>query len=442
MVTVTEITPHSPAEKAGILPGDILLSINGHAIADVLDYRFYLSERSITLKLHRGPDLVEITIKKGEYDDIGLEFETFLMDAKHSCHNKCIFCFIDQLPKGLRDTLYFKDDDSRLSFLMGNYITMTNLRDADVDRIIAMHMSPVNISIHTTNPALRVKMMKNKRAGEVLSYLKRFADAGITINGQIVLCRGINDGEELTRSMRELSELHPAIASVSIVPAGLTCHREGLYPLESFTAEECAAVIAQVEAFAETCRKKCGARLFHCGDEMYLKAGLPLPDEESYEGYPQIENGVGLMTSMRCEFEREFEFIDDYDLAKPRTLSIATGEAAAPFMRSLVAKLQKVCYNFNCEIYPIRNDFFGHNITVAGLVTGVDLIKQLRGKALGDKLLIPSVMLRHEGDLFLCGSSLDAVQAALGVPIECVDNDGAAVIEAILGAPASAESID
>ncbi len=435
MVTVTEVTKDSPAAKAGVLAGDILLSINGHEITDVLDYRFYLTERQITLKLHRGPELVEVTIKKGEYDDIGLEFETFLMDAKHSCRNKCIFCFIDQLPAGLRDTLYFKDDDSRLSFLMGNYITLTNLSDADVERIIAMHMSPVNISVHTTNPALRVQMMKNKRAGEVLSYLKRFADAGITINGQIVLCRGINDGEELTRSMHDLAELYPAIASVSIVPAGLTCHREGLYPLEPFTPEECAAVIAQVEAFGDACKEKLGVRLFHCGDEMYLKAGLPLPDEESYEGYLQIENGVGLMTSMQGEFDREFAFIEDYELTKERTLSIATGEAAAPFMRSLVAKLQKVCYNLKCEIYPIRNDFFGHNITVAGLVTGVDLIEQLKGKDLGEKLLIPSVMLRHEGDLFLCGSSLEAVEEALGVPIECVDNDGAAVIEAILGAP-------
>ena len=277
MVTITDVLPHSRAARAGVLPGDILLSINGHDITDVLDYRFYLTERSVVLKLHRGAELLDVTIRKGEYDDIGLDFATPLMDQKHCCANRCVFCFIDQLPKGMRDSLYFKDDDSRLSFLHGNYITLTNLGDRDIDRIIEMHISPVNVSVHTTNPELRCTMMGNKRAGKVLAYLDRLAEAGIAICGQIVLCRGINDGAELDRTMHDLERLVPALRSVSIVPAGLTKHREGLYPLSLFEPDEAAAVIAQVNAFGEQCLARHGTRLFFCADELYLKAGLPLP---------------------------------------------------------------------------------------------------------------------------------------------------------------------
>ncbi len=432
MVTISSVEPSSPAAKVGIRAGDILISINGQDINDVLDYRFYLTEKHVTLKLHRGPELFDVSIKKGEYDDIGLGFDTYLMDEKHSCRNKCIFCFIDQLPCGMRDTLYFKDDDSRLSFLLGNYITLTNLSDADVDRIIEMKTSPINISVHTTNPELRIQMMKNKRAGEVLSYLRRFADAGISLNCQIVLCKGVNDGAELRRTMRDLVSYLPSLNGVAIVPAGLTDHRDGLYKLEPYTPDEAAEIIDMVDAFAAECLEKYGSRLFFCADEFYLKAGRELPDDEYYEGYSQLEDGVGMIRSMQTEFDDEFEYISDYDLAKPRSLSIATGYAAYDFILSLVERLKAASPSLDCKVYKIRNDFFGHNITVAGLITGQDITAQLEGKPLGERLLIPSVMLRHERDRFLDDVTTDELSERLGVKLVTVESNGAEFIEKIL----------
>ena len=427
MVTITGVEKASPAAKHGILPGDILISINGHDINDVLDYRFRLTEKKITLLIHRGPDLKEITIKKDEYSDIGLEFETYLMDKKHSCRNKCVFCFIDQLPKGMRDTLYFKDDDSRLSFLMGNYITLTNLSEEDVDRIIEMKTSPINVSVHTTNPELRVKMMKNKNAGKVLSYLRRFADAGISLNCQIVLCKGINDGKELERSMTDLAALYPSLVGVSIVPAGITNYREGLCHLEPFTAEEAGEVIDTIDKFGEKCLKKFGTRLFFSSDELYIEAGRELPGEDYYEGYPQIENGVGMIRSMDGEFSDELDFLDEYDLEKPRKVSVATGAAAYDFIKSLADRLCEQVPTLECHVYKIINDFFGHNITVAGLLTGKDLANQLNGKDLGDRLLIPRVTLRSEGDVFLDDTTPEWLAEQLGgievVPVESTGND-------------------
>lgn len=427
MVTITGVEKASPAAKHGILPGDILISINGHDINDVLDYRFRLTEKKITLLIHRGPDLKEITIKKDEYSDIGLEFETYLMDKKHSCRNKCVFCFIDQLPKGMRDTLYFKDDDSRLSFLMGNYITLTNLSEEDVDRIIEMKTSPINVSVHTTNPELRVKMMKNKNAGKVLSYLRRFADAGISLNCQIVLCKGINDGKELERSMTDLAALYPSLVGVSIVPAGITNYREGLCHLEPFTAEEAGEVIDTIDKFGEKCLKKFGTRLFFSSDELYIEAGRELPGEDYYEGYPQIENGVGMIRSLDGEFTDELDFLDEYDLEKPRKVSVATGAAAYDFIKSLADRLCEQVPTLECHVYKIINDFFGHNITVAGLLTGKDLANQLNGKDLGDRLLIPRVTLRSEGDVFLDDTTPEWLAEQLGgveiVPVESTGND-------------------
>ena len=427
MVTITGVEKASPAAKHGILPGDILISINGHDINDVLDYRFRLTEKKITLLIHRGPDLKEITIKKDEYSDIGLEFETYLMDKKHSCRNKCVFCFIDQLPKGMRDTLYFKDDDSRLSFLMGNYITLTNLSEEDVDRIIEMKTSPINVSVHTTNPELRVKMMKNKNAGKVLSYLRRFADAGISLNCQIVLCKGINDGKELERSMTDLAALYPSLVGVSIVPAGITNYREGLCHLEPFTAEEAGEVIDTIDKFGEKCLKKFGTRLFFSSVELYIEAGRELPGEDYYEGYPQIENGVGMIRSMDGEFTDELDFLDEYDLEKPRKVSVATGAAAYDFIKSLADRLCEQVPTLECNVYRITNDFFGHNITVAGLLTGKDLANQLKGKDLGDRLLIPRVTLRSEGDVFLDDTTPEWLAEQLGgveiVPVESTGND-------------------
>ena len=435
MVTVYEIVPGSPADKAGIKAGDALHTVNGHEIKDVLDYRFFIFENRLDLELARDGVFFQVRIRKERYADIGLEFETYLMDKKRSCHNRCIFCFIDQLPEGMRETLYFKDDDSRLSFLMGNYITLTNLKDEDVERIVAMHMSPINVSVHTTNPELRVKMMRNKRAGEVLSYLRRMADAGITLNCQIVLCRGVNDGEELDRTMRDLTELYPSIGSVSIVPSGLTKHREGLYPLTPFTPEECKAVVAQVERFADVCMEKYGTRLFFCGDELYLKAGLPLHGEEYYEEFLQIENGVGMMASMKAEFDCAVSdsSAPSYDNGS-RVISVATGYAAYDFIASLAKKAEKeVGSSLRINVYPIRNDFFGENITVAGLLTAQDIIAQLKDKELGEKLLLPAVTLRAEGDLFLDGLSPDDVSRALSVPIEFIKNDGYELYDALRG---------
>ena len=435
MVRITEIDPRGRAARAGVKAGDTLIAINGNPIVDVLDYRFYLAESTVELSLSREELPFSVTVHKGIYDDIGLEFETPLMDKKQCCANRCIFCFIDQLPKGLRSSLYFKDDDSRLSFLHGNYITLTNMKEADIDRIIKMHISPVNVSIHTTNPALRCDMMKNRRAGEVLSYLNKMAKAGIRLCGQIVLCRGVNDGAELQRSLEDLAKLHPAMSSVSIVPAGLTRFREGLFPLTPFTKEECRAVIAQVNAFGDQCERELGSRIFCCSDEFYLKGEVPLPEESYYGDYEQIENGVGMLRSLMAEFGRELEFLEDYLPGAPlcRRVSLATGKAAAPTMRLLAKTLQSRVPGLTVDIFEIQNHFFGPEITVAGLLTGHDVAEQLAGTDLGDELLIPATMLRAEGDLFLCGMTPQELSARLSVSIRPTKGEGAELLAAMLG---------
>ena len=311
MVKIVSVGKRSRAARHGIEPGDMLVSINGHTINDVLDYRFYLADSTVELCTVRDGRELSCTIRKGEYDDIGLEFETPLMDNKHSCENKCIFCFIDQNPKGMRESIYFKDDDSRLSFLHGNYITLTNLKRHDIERIIEMHISPVNISIHTTDPELRVKMMKNKRSGQVLEYLGMLSDAGIKLRGQIVLCKGVNDKQNLDRTMNDLLKYYPQLDSVSIVPAGLTAHREGLYPLEPFTPEECAEVIKQVTDFGDMCVTGYGERIFFVSDEFYVKSGTPLPDYDFWEGFTQLEDGVGMLSSFKYEFESMLSTLDE-----------------------------------------------------------------------------------------------------------------------------------
>ena len=435
MVKITCVDLNSRAHRAGILADDILVSINGKEINDVLDYRFHLANRTIDILVKRAGAELHFNIIKQEYDDIGLDFETPLMDNKHSCENKCIFCFIDQLPKGLRKTLYFKDDDSRLSFLHGNYITLTNLHDRDIDRIIEMHISPVNVSVHTTNPELRVKMMKNKRSGEVLSYLKRFADAGIHICAQIVLCKGINDGEELQRSMRDLTQYYPALQSVSIVPAGKTKFRDNLFPLESFTPEDCKRVISQVEKFADECLEKYGSRLFFCADEFYIKAELPLHDDEYYEGYAQIENRDGMLTSLLTEFGIETDYIDEYisKFNPPRRVSVVTGMAAKDQITDMCNRLSAIVPGLRITVYPIINNFFGHEITVSGLLTGSDIYDQLKDKSLFDELILPPNVLRSEGDLFLCGMSIDELSKKFDVNIRLSGNDGAGFVSAMLG---------
>ncbi len=441
MVTVYGIVSGSPAEKAGIRVGDILHTVNGKEISDVLDYRFYLTEKRAVLSLTRDGKLYEVKILKEMYADIGLEFKTYLMDEKHSCRNRCIFCFIDQLPKGMRDTLYFKDDDSRLSFLMGNYITLTNLGDSDIDRIIKMHISPINVSVHTMNPELRVKMMKNKHAGDVLKYLKRLADAGIILNCQIVLCRGVNDGEELLFSMRELAKLYPQVESVSIVPAGMTKYRDGLYPLSPYTAAECERIIGEVTAFGDECVKRYGSRIFFPGDEFYVKSGVDIPEEEFYEDFSQIENGVGMIASMKAEFDCEIEQSPTKEIP-PKTVSCATGYAAYEFIKSLADKASSEVKGLKVNVYKIRNDFFGESITVSGLLTGKDLSEQLKPYAesgeLGEILYLSRNMLRAEGDLFLDGMTPKELSEALfGIKIEFLQNDGAEFFTALCGGECS-----
>ena len=441
MVKITSVECCSRAARAGILPGDVLVAINENEINDVLDYRFYLTERSVTLTVDRSGDRLSFTIKKGEYDDVGLDFETPLMDKKHTCKNGCIFCFIDQNPEGLRDSLYFKDDDSRLSFIHGNYVTLTNMTDADVARIIKMRISPINVSIHTTNPDLRVKMMKNKRAGEVLKYLDDFKSAGLSICGQIVLCRGVNDGDELVRTLTDLSGYFPSLTSVSVVPAGLTKFRDRLYPLTDFTADEAAAVIDTVDRFANAHKKEHGTRLFFAADELYLKAGREIPDTDYYEDYPQIENGVGMLRSLSDELSMAAEDLSDLlmrapsSLSSPRRVSLATGVAAYPHISRFAAQIEAICPNLQTKVYKIVNNFFGESITVAGLLTGKDISEQLLSADLGDELLIPINSLRHGEEVFLCGMSVDELSARLGTNVKAVENDGYELVAAILGIP-------
>jgi len=436
MVKIKGVTSGGIAEAVGIRAGDCLLTINGHAICDVLDYMFYLTDTALSIVLSRDGEDYTVRLSKGEYDDIGLEFETPLMDKKHTCANRCVFCFIDQLPKGMRETLYFKDDDDRLSFLHGNYVTLTNLHDCDIERLITMHISPVNISVHTTNPELRVRMMKNRRAGEVLSYLQRLADAGIALCTQIVLCKGLNDGAELDRTMRDLASYSPALRSCSVVPVGLTKHREGLYPLEAFSPTDAANVIDQVDRFGEECLKQYGSRLFYCSDEFYIRAGRKLPDEDFYEDYSQIENGVGMLTSMRGEFSFELDFLDQTlsDFRTPRHVSVVTGYAAYDHISSLCRELEARVKGLQITVHRIRNDFFGESVTVAGLLTGQDVAAQLADAELGDELLFPAVMLRADGDVFLDDMTPARLSELLGgIPVRATENDGALFLRALLG---------
>lgn len=432
MVRIVTVAKASLAETCGIKENDVLISINGKEINDVIDYRFYLAEEKLEIVVDRDGTKHSFSVEKEMYNDIGLDFETPLMDKKRRCSNKCIFCFIDQLPKGLRETLYFKDDDSRLSFLHGNYVTLTNIDKKEVDRIIEMCL-PVNVSIHTTNPELRCKMMHNKRAGEVLSYLDDFANAEINMSGQIVLCRGVNDGAELERTLNDLAKYYPHMNSVSVVPSGLTKYREGLYPLRGFDKESAIEVIDAVEGINEIYAKKYGANIFFCSDEFYLLAEKKLPNFDYYEEFDQFENGVGMLSSFEAELNAFLKRLSRKERKIKRSISIATGVSAYDFICKMVKKIQRKCKRVSCDVYKIENDFFGHSITVAGLITGKDLVNQLKDKPLGDELLISRSMLRSEGDLFLCGMSLDELSNNLNVAVQPTDCDGFSFGMAVLG---------
>ena len=421
MVKIQSVTPGSPADKAGIKAGDVLLSVGGERVCDVLDYRFYGTDANTEVTLSRGGEEMTFKLRNREYADLGMEFSTYLMDEKKRCTNNCIFCFIDQNPKGMRETVYFKDDDERLSFLQGNYVTLTNMRESDVERIIRMHISPINVSVHTMNPDLRVKMMGNRFAGEKLRFLKMLDEGGIRINAQLVLCRDINDGEELTYSLDELCKLEN-LESLAAVPCGMTAHREGLPEILPYHKESAADVIRRIEKKAAECLEAFGCRKVFASDEFYLTAEKELPPDEAYEGYPQLENGVGMLRLHTVEFEDALADCETEDVS--RHLSIATGMLAKSHMEHLASLAMARFPSLRVDVHAIVNHFFGETITVSGLVTGGDLIAQLRGKELGDTLLIPENMLRHEGDLFLDNVSVADVENALHVTLGVTSRDG------------------
>lgn len=390
-VKIKNVKKLSACGLHGINSGDLLVSVDGNEIEDVLDYDFYMTDGKVSLEFLCGRKTKTVKTTK---EKCGLEFETYLMDKQQGCKNKCIFCFIDQLPKGMRKTLYFKDDDSRLSFLFGNYITLTNISEHEIERIIKMHISPVNISVHTMNPELRVRMMKNPKAGECLKIIKRFADAGIKMNTQLVLCPGFNDGEELIYSLKELSKLYPSVSSIAAVPVGLTKYRDRLEPLTPFTKETAGDVIDIMENFGEEFKAENGTRLCFPADEFYLKAERELPNEDFYEDYPQIENGVGMWTSFKTDYRDYFENLPQNACSvKEKTVSFATGAAAYPLMCDFAKKIEENIPQIKVNVYKIKNEFFGESITVAGLITGRDLINQLKGKDLGQALFISSNMI-------------------------------------------------
>ena len=427
---ISKIENGSPL-KHRVHIGDTLLAINGNRVHDVLDYKFFGYDPEVSVTV-RTPEGIEHTVHvaKAEGQHLGLELETSLMDKPRSCANNCVFCFIDQLPKGMRRTMYFKDDDARLSFLLGNYITMTNLSDREIQRICDLHISPINISVHTTNPELRIKMLRNRNAGKCIDIMRRFADGGIRMNCQIVCCPGLNDGDELMRTMRELAEMYPAVHSVSIVPVGLTKFREGLFELRPFTPEHSSETIDMVTAFGDECLKKFGTRLFFCSDEMYICANRELPEDEFYEEHTQLENGVGMIRLLETEFKSALSLSERPDGVP---FSIACGTSVAPFFEKLVCTAHEKYDNIDGRVYAIENDFFGHSINVTGLITGGDLINQLKGKDLGERLFISQNMLRREEMDFLDDVLLEEASAALGVPIYPIGQDGFDLWDAISG---------
>lgn len=430
-VTITGVEPHSRAERIGIRPGDSLVSINGHGIIDVLDYRFFETERELRLELEREGNPYTLELAKPQYAELGLEFATYLMDEQRSCRNKCIFCFIDQLPPGMRETLYFKDDDDRLSFLFGNYVTLTNMDDREVDRILQMHISPINVSVHTMNPELRCKMMQNRFAGDSLQHLYRMAEGGVKLNCQIVLCPGVNDGEHLAYTLEKLWGLGESLLSVACVPVGLTRFREGLFPLQPFDRESARAALDILEEYGEKFRRERGSRTVYPSDEFYLIAQCPLPPLEFYEDLPQIENGVGMLRDLEDAFLWALE--DCILPEKPRRVTIPTGEGVFPFLNSMLDALRAKSSALQIDLVPVRNDFFGGTVDVTGLLTGRDIVKALKGRELGDEILLAGNMMKAGEDIFLDDMTLEDLSQALHTPARRVPNTGDALLMAVLG---------
>ncbi len=428
---VSAVAPGSIAEELEIEPGDVLVSVNGQEPEDVFDYRYLMNEEEVLVVI-RKPDGEEweLEIEKEYEDDLGMEFENGLMDDYRSCRNKCMFCFIDQLPKGMRDTLYFKDDDSRLSFLQGNYLTLTNMSEHDLEKIIYYNLSPINISFQATNPELRCKMLHNRFAGDVMDKVRRLKEAGIMMNGQIVLCRGVNDGEELDRSIRDLVTLMPELQSVSVVPVGLTRYRDGLYPLEPFTKEDACKVLDLIHSWQEKLLKEYGTHFIHAGDEWYILAERPIPEETTYDGYLQLENGVGMVRLLKEEVDAYLKKLPGDD--RKRRVTIATGELAAPYLREHVASIRGKYPNVEVQVITVKNEFFGGKITVAGLLTGQDLVNQLKGKDLGEELLLTTNMLKSDEPVFLDDMTVEQLQTALQIKVSIVESSGNDFVNCIL----------
>lgn len=427
---ITAVAPGSIGEELELEPGDILLTIDGEEIEDIFDYDYMTDSESFVMVVRKqNGEEWELEIESGG-EDLGLTFENGLMSEYRSCRNKCIFCFIDQMPPGMRDTLYFKDDDSRLSFLQGNYITLTNMSDRDIDRIIRFHLSPINISVQTMNPELRCTMLNNRFAGDALKKIDRLYEAGTEMNGQIVLCKGINDGKELEYSIEKLAAYAPHMQSVSVVPVGLSKFRDGLYPLEPFTKEDACQVIDLIESWQKKMYEQHRIHFIHASDEWYILAERELPEEERYDGYIQLENGVGMLRLLYEEVTDALE--GQTDDGEKEELSIATGYLPYPYLKRLTEKISSVYPGRNIHLYPIRNDFFGEMITVAGLVTGQDLIAQLKGKNLGDRLLLPACMFKSGEEVFLDDVTKSGAEAALQIPINIVKSSGYDLVRAIL----------
>ncbi|MDR1017129.1 MAG: DUF512 domain-containing protein [Lachnospiraceae bacterium] len=459
---IKNVIEDSIGEEMGIEPGDILLEVNGHKIEDVFDYQYLTYDENVILLVKKpSGEEWELEIDKDENEDIGLEFTEGLMDDYRSCTNNCIFCFIDQMPKGMRDTLYFKDDDSRLSFLSGNYITLTNMKDKDIDRIIKFHMEPINISFHTTNPELRNQMLHNRFAGEALKKVDKLYDAGITMNGQIVLVKGVNDGEELERSINDLGRYFPYLQSVSIVPVGITKFREGLYPINPFTKEDAIKIIETVTKFQDEFHEKNGSHFVFLGDEWYSLASMDLPREDRYDGYLQIENGVGMMRSFLDEafsyiskldgkeedeiesnllkqeevidkIEKDNDSLNTLNLKEKKIISLGTGYLAYPYIKKVTDAIEELYPHLQIKVYPIKNEFFGETITVSGLITGKDLITQLKDKDLGERLLLPINMFRFGEEVLLDDISKDDIIKTLNVDVKIVEANGELFVRSIL----------
>ena len=429
-IQVQSVEDGTPAAKLGIQAGDVLLSVGRNPLNDMLDYEFYTSSPRFEMTLCRDGQTRTLQVRKDQYEPFGCDFKTYLIDKQHSCANHCMFCFIDQLPQGMRPTLYFKDDDERLSFLFGNYITMTNMQDHEIDRIIKMHISPINISVHTTNPQLRIRMLANKRGGEVLKYLPRLVEGGIAVNCQLVLCRGVNDGDELRRTLTDLLELTPMVQSIAAVPCGVTDYRKNLYPQIPFDAESSAAVIDIMEEFGDECKRRHGKRIIYPSDEWYLKAGRSIPPSEFYEDFDQLENGVGMMRLYEEEFLAELE--KPHRIYGSKKMDVVTGTMAAPLIREMMDELHRQYPMIEITVHTVKNNFFGGNVGVAGLVTATDILDQCKGRLTSGTLGVPDVMLREEKDMFLDSITVEQLAEQLGVKIEILPTSGGEEAKALL----------